>query len=262
MYEQCLGWKGLLIEANPHHYKLLKMSGRTTPMIHGAVCSKQDGYIAFQEGLGGATHQFFDRQSTNVQQHKVPCKPLSEYLDEYGIHRLNVFHLDCEGAEGIVMQHSPLHRIDMISAEVLPEGLSHTSFVPKDRALTNQMDSIARVATRLKPAPSLHSCLAPPGRRPHYLYATGAHLKAVHTLVTPWCRVILTAASHGLPCRERACTCRTSCGSSGDVFMSKMAWWRCRCHACPGKTIRPLAHTTKQTSLGTSPKIRLPLSAR
>lgn len=59
MLEKCFNWTGLLIEANPYHYRLLKHSGRKVPMVHAAVCDDGpvEGFIEFVNDMGGQTKQ-------------------------------------------------------------------------------------------------------------------------------------------------------------------------------------------------------------
>lgn len=41
LYERCFGWRGLLIEANPRNYAKLRRSGRTSRMVHSAICGAE-----------------------------------------------------------------------------------------------------------------------------------------------------------------------------------------------------------------------------
>ena len=158
MLERCLNWTGLLIEANPHHYLMLLASGRTVPKIHGAVCADPPAggapsELNFADALGGGSSQFYAtgrgrdvaRHTGNGTIHHVPCRSLTSYMADYGMHQgATVLMLDCEGAEAIVMENSPLSRFSMIVAEVIPKGLH--GWIPEDPFLLTQMDVLAKRA--------------------------------------------------------------------------------------------------------------------
>ena len=52
MMERCYNWTGVLIEGSPANYALLEKSGRTSPMIHSAVC-QGTGTVRFASDGGG-----------------------------------------------------------------------------------------------------------------------------------------------------------------------------------------------------------------
>lgn len=66
-------------------------------------------------------------------------------MADYGLENgVTVLMLDCEGAEAIVMRHSPLAKIGMVVMEVLPVGLK--GWVPADPHLLKEATSSATLA--------------------------------------------------------------------------------------------------------------------
>ncbi len=116
-FEDTLGWKGVLIEANPNNYRLLSAAARrpNSKKYFGAVCSDGQKYInmSFRDtkaplAVGGDVTKMTKGYKTHFiregqKQVEVPCKPLSEYLHEAGIRHIDLFSLDVEGSELLVL---------------------------------------------------------------------------------------------------------------------------------------------------------------
>lgn len=102
MFEQCLGWNGLLIEANPKSFTKLRENRPCAITVGEAACKVDDGPTLRMAGNEGVASIVKDDAKDNVVE--VPCRPLSQMLEENGIDRINFFSLDVEGAELAVLQ--------------------------------------------------------------------------------------------------------------------------------------------------------------
>lgn len=113
MLEQCFGWRGLLIEANPINFARLNASGRPTCVegrcIHSAVCKEGVGSLRMSLD-GGETAGELDfltrrrKKSRAKRTVDVPCEPLSSLMARYGLPSADFLSLDVEGAEGKVLE--------------------------------------------------------------------------------------------------------------------------------------------------------------
>ena len=97
--EQCYGWHGLLIEANPTNFAKLQRSGRaaTTAMVHSAVCAanldgsdgtveitREGGQLAGQPRFLPALNLRLAHKQLNASTVRVPCRPLSRLMSDAG----------------------------------------------------------------------------------------------------------------------------------------------------------------------------------
>jgi hypothetical protein len=110
-FETCLGWEGLLVEANPKAYsKLVQSRPHTHRASYAASCSEE-------EAAQNKTVQFHSKAWSNSAQVDVPsaysndtdaivtvpCGPLTPLIqDLFGGH-LTLFSLDVENAEPLVL---------------------------------------------------------------------------------------------------------------------------------------------------------------
>eukprot|EP00956_Cyclotella_meneghiniana_P015113 scaffold22931_cov50-Cyclotella_meneghiniana.AAC.3 len=101
MFEQCLGWNGLLIEANPTSFTKLLENRPCAITIGEAACKVDDGPTLRMTGVEGVATIVEDNAKDYVE---VPCRPLNQMLEENGIDRINFFSLDVEGALLNVLQ--------------------------------------------------------------------------------------------------------------------------------------------------------------
>jgi len=124
--EQCLGWRGLLVEGNPTNYRQLARSGRLSQKVHRAVCSGR-GEVEFTEGGGpvagqlstmAASHraQWGAQQGTRAVM--VPCSSLDAIMDEAGLANATFFSLDVEGAEELVLRNVRPQRFSVVTVEI------------------------------------------------------------------------------------------------------------------------------------------------
>lgn len=134
MLERCFAWKGLLIEASPTNFAVMRQrSQRRAVMVHSSVC-RHERTIPFSRWGGlmsarvDAMSPSFSKRAAKVQKAdredaivNVSCKPLAALMDEAGFAHANYFSLDVEGAEDIVLEGSDLSRIDLVETEALPK---------------------------------------------------------------------------------------------------------------------------------------------
>ena len=117
--EQCLGWKGLLLEASPKNFAALqenaKTFGRSNAVLeHVATCAPPQTHVefAFSEDHNSATDGVAAdmpssfKNAWNVDAKttaRIPCEPLTETLRRHGVTHLDLFSLDVEGGEETVL---------------------------------------------------------------------------------------------------------------------------------------------------------------
>ena len=108
MLEQCFGWTGILIEANPISFSKLNASGRTAALVHSAVCEAAGGFggkqatVTFSldggETAGELTYLTKRRQRKRLKRSvEVPCEPLRSIMKRHGHSRVDFLSLDVEG---------------------------------------------------------------------------------------------------------------------------------------------------------------------
>lgn len=124
--ERCLGWRGLLVEANPKNFQQLARSGRLSKMVHCAVCSGR-GHVKFTERGGSevgqiSTHAASHRELWGAAQGQrfvmVPCRSLDSIMDEAGFGNVTFFSLDVGGAEDVVLRNVRPQRFSVVTIEI------------------------------------------------------------------------------------------------------------------------------------------------
>merc|ERR1719245_132714 len=110
-----MGWHGVLIEGQPTNSALLK-ENRPNPnnfLIDKAVCKRNNGtfeYTAGSYSTAGNPHfmapEFVDKWHTTYDNDtiKVPCEPLSTMLANVKVDHIDLFILDVEGGEFVVLR--------------------------------------------------------------------------------------------------------------------------------------------------------------
>ena len=106
-FEQCLGWRGILVEAQPQSFRTLLGNRPFTLNIRVATCPTH-GSVRFSgdaksfsriggNGSDGAVGLL--RTTDEKPPISVSCGPLGDYLSLLGVTRLDYFSLDVEGSE-------------------------------------------------------------------------------------------------------------------------------------------------------------------
>lgn len=109
MLEECFGWRGVLIEANPRNFAMLNASGRRAHLVNSAVCGDGARNTVRFSLDGNETAGELDRLTKRRQARRrhnsvdVPCKPMSVILSDYGLTGADFPSLDVEGAEDKVL---------------------------------------------------------------------------------------------------------------------------------------------------------------
>jgi hypothetical protein len=110
--EHALGWKGLLVEANPEYWS--KYWTRKNLLIGAVVSSQDDADIAFEmRGIfGGVVGDEFDNKNATSNSVHYRTVTLRTLLQKYRAPKtIDYFSLDVEGGESDVMKGIPLCKI-------------------------------------------------------------------------------------------------------------------------------------------------------
>jgi hypothetical protein len=137
IYEYCLGWTGILIEANPVNYRAMIDQRPCATSIWGACCAggSGGGHITMSGGLGtshmstlphisglkgkpvkggskrtrgkGGKGGIRNRLNNNYNQQRrllagdsmAPCRSMASIFHEYNVQWIDLWSLDVEGAE-------------------------------------------------------------------------------------------------------------------------------------------------------------------
>jgi FkbM family methyltransferase len=119
-FEERLGWNGVLIEANPRSCaKLFKEPRRQRAIkLCSSCCDDSIGFLNFEvtndPNVGAAMEVMSDEWRTNwhlerdglpqqTEITRVPCSPLGRLLRTSGVVRIDMFSLDVEAAELMVL---------------------------------------------------------------------------------------------------------------------------------------------------------------
>lgn len=109
--EQCLGWRGVLIEGHPTHATWLRGNRPAALSLGVAICPRH-GHVNFSSRVGttagipglmdrAVRERFRLRESSTTP---VPCGPLGAWLALVGMRSVDLFVLDVQGAELLVLQ--------------------------------------------------------------------------------------------------------------------------------------------------------------
>lgn len=116
-FDVCLGWSGLLIEANPTMYqKLLRNRPHSHRMSFAPSCNATEeqsnktlqfhDYPLTNAGLSGSALTYKDRHVVNV-----PCGSLTPVLQEVLNGHVDFFSLDVEGSEPSVVENIDFDKV-------------------------------------------------------------------------------------------------------------------------------------------------------
>jgi len=113
-FEDNLNWTGVLIEAQSDNVKKLKKnrSGKRNLIIPKAVCPEGQSHVNFSgaKAVGGVpdlmpeghVKTFF--KGVLPKPIQVPCRPIGKMLQEAGVKAIDIFIVDVEGAELMVLE--------------------------------------------------------------------------------------------------------------------------------------------------------------
>jgi len=136
-YEHALGWKGILIEANPENAAKLRKAPRPRSAIFTlAVCEIDEGFqhpgnLTFSKAGGPvatavdhAAPGFLDnwKDTLGAERVTVPCMPLQLLIDATGLWDIDLFSLDVEGGERFVLETVDLRKTNIRVIMVEQDG--------------------------------------------------------------------------------------------------------------------------------------------
>lgn len=174
IFEQCLNWRGMLIEAHPTSYLKMIENRPCTWNVWGAVCPPDNDGITPSHMY--MVHDFVEQaiNFTAIEEHNAvqpgdatalrvkltPCRSMSSILREARVTTIDFFSLDVEGAEFSVLESIDFNavRINVLMVESAmlgnrnessPNHYNSTLKMEKiDRLLTSPPANMVRLATR------------------------------------------------------------------------------------------------------------------
>ncbi|KAL3906256.1 MAG: hypothetical protein SGPRY_010617 [Prymnesium sp.] len=168
-FEKCLGWDSLVIEPQPQNYNDFLGVRRAT--IAPWCISDHREMVAFQtftgtqrlaSGLGkvkqAEENPHFKAMQQRASKHNiveitVPCAPMQDIFDHFGVSRVDYLSLDVEGSELKAVQSIDFSKvvIDFITIEGSPSGELATNYLLQS-GLYEYVDVQPRSAANLKNA--------------------------------------------------------------------------------------------------------------
>ena len=133
--EHEFGWKGVLIEASPQHFRKLVKTRPGSIVINAAVCDTKRTVHYIQSGGPGVkgirefmAPEFLKRWHGGPHLVETPilCMPLSEILEAIPLRRFDFFSLDLEGAELAAISSVDFGKTSFSVLAVEADGLNHT----------------------------------------------------------------------------------------------------------------------------------------
>lgn len=122
-----MGWRGILVEAQPHNgAELRKANPSRAAVFTSAACTIPElaspGQLRFSTG-GGAVATALDHAAPSFLEHwggwlgqghqNVPCVPLQYLIDATGLWDIDLFSLDVDGGERVVLETMDLARANI-----------------------------------------------------------------------------------------------------------------------------------------------------
>jgi len=155
LLEHCLGWNGLLIEAQPASAVRLYENRPCAMKYAGGACARPQRHMQMTLAEGTARVVASDSPLPHVT---VPCAPLSELFSMHGLKRINFFSLDVEGSELNVLQTIDW---DVVQIDVL---MVETDFNARDKQEAYRRTTRVRAylakhgMVRVNPSPCTTPC--------------------------------------------------------------------------------------------------------
>lgn len=118
-FEACLGWSGLLIEASPLSFEKLKANAPRRPnsdLLNVAPSCEKFEFVNLlkQANTGISLHEsVYEEEGQLSWQIKAQCGPLSFYLRELGVTKIDFLSLDVEAFEYYVLRTIDFKALDV-----------------------------------------------------------------------------------------------------------------------------------------------------
>lgn len=127
-FEHCLNWTGVLFDISLDNYHQMRLNRPHTRSILGTVC-REPGVVYVANSTAGCCGKVSTWQPAMANDDSaytaIPCKPMSDWLKESGIARIDYFSLDTEGYEYRVLETIDwqYNSIRVLSVEMLDRNL-------------------------------------------------------------------------------------------------------------------------------------------
>lgn len=119
-----MGWRGLLIEANPLAAKMLFHNRPNSIGMNAAVCNRHQEVTYWTTGLISATGGIREFMTADFVKHWYPdgdghkewplhCMPLGDIFDLVGMKHINFASIDVEGAEVAVLDSVDWNKVQV-----------------------------------------------------------------------------------------------------------------------------------------------------
>ena len=148
-FERTLGWRGILVEADPTQYRNLQTNRPRSWTYHGAVCTLAAGNTTSfaiadpvhggWSGMKGTMEP--TRKHTMAREVVVPCHYLPDLLERHGLRRVDYMTIDTEGSELSIVEDFPWAEYDVRVVQI--EQLD-------ERVYTAQRGREARITAHMR----------------------------------------------------------------------------------------------------------------
>jgi len=134
LLEKDFGWKGVLLEADPAHFRCLVDNRPQNILIHAAVCDTKrvvhwihSGDVTVR-GIREFMHPTFLslHHQEDLVETEIMCLPLSDIFEIIRMHRFDFFSLDLEGAELAALESINYNRASFKVVVVEADGVNVT----------------------------------------------------------------------------------------------------------------------------------------
>jgi FkbM family methyltransferase len=114
LFERCLNWTGVLVEANPFAFEHLKTSGRVhADLVHAAPTCNRSGFVRMMNHKFTSASLVGEEESKTTNFKNVTCVPLTGILKSLGRRHVDFFSLDVEGSEDLVLSTVHFERLSL-----------------------------------------------------------------------------------------------------------------------------------------------------
>ena len=147
--QHCLGWHGVLIEAQPTAFDDLIRNRPGVVAMHSAVsvdCQAADSVAQF-EASGGTSGRIHSTSKQRTKLVTVPCAPMSRLLDALSIKHISFLSLDVEGGEFQVLRSIDWSRqsVGILVVEEIQGKLNGVDFAEKNANVTQFLRTQTRM---------------------------------------------------------------------------------------------------------------------
>lgn len=152
MFETMSSWLAIHVEADPKNYHDLKLNRPNAINIHAALCKKAqllhftnspnkgiNGFVEFMNpSFIAAWHPQLHANPKLINSlHPILCVPLPQLLSEIGVHKIDLWVLDVEGAELSVLESMDFKKVKVSTIVMECDKGSVETDKAKQEILTN-----------------------------------------------------------------------------------------------------------------------------